>query len=234
MRRSSTRKSNGANSNSSTHHAASTAALTSSAANKAAAKELERIDALFQRYADQDSLGMIGPEQIEDLCMDLGVEIMDVKVLMLAWKMRAARQGYFTLEEWRKGLKALKVDTIDKLKKALPSLEQEVMRPNSFLDFYTYSFRYCLTEERQKSLDMESVCQLLELVLGKRNHAQVASLVEFLKNQKEYKAINLDQWLSFLRFCDEVKYPSFDDYDSTLAWPLILDQYVEWEQERRS
>lgn len=234
MRRSSTRKSNGANSNSSTHHAANTAALTSSAISKAAAKELERIDALFHRYAEQDSLGMIGPEQIEDLCMDLGVEIMDVRVLMLAWKMRAAKQGYFTLEEWRRGLKALKVDSIDKLKKALPALELEVMRPHSFLDFYTYSFRYCLTEERQKSLDMESVCQLLELVLGKRNFAQVEALVDFLKNQKEYKAINLDQWLSFLRFCDEVKYPSFDNYDASMAWPLILDQYVEWEQGRRS
>ncbi|KAH9303981.1 hypothetical protein KI387_008385, partial [Taxus chinensis] len=185
------------------HHATNTAALTSTAANRAAAKELERIDALFQRYADQDSPDVIGPEQIEDLCMDLGVEIMDVRVLMLAWKMRAARQGYFTLEEWRKGLKALKVDTIDKLRKALPALEQEVMRPHIFLDYYTYSFQYCLTEERQKSLDMESVCQLLELVLGTRNRAQVESLVEFFKNQKEYKAINLDQWLSFLRFCDE-------------------------------
>uniref|UniRef100_A0A0C9QSF2 Defective in cullin neddylation protein n=1 Tax=Wollemia nobilis TaxID=56998 RepID=A0A0C9QSF2_9CONI len=202
-----------------------------SAANKAATKELERIDALFQRYADKD--GVIGPEKIESLCMDLGVEVTDVRVLMLAWKMRAASQGYFTLEEWRRGLKALKVDTIDKLRKALPALEQEAMRPHSFLDFYTYSFRYCLTEERQKSLDIESVCQLLEMVLGKRNPAQVESFVEFLKNQKEYKAINLDQWLSFLRFCDEIDYPDFENYDSSLAWPLILDHYVEWAQERQ-
>jgi len=225
MRRSSTRKT-GAN-------AAAAANLTSSAASRVAAKELERIDILFGQYADKDAEGMLGPEGIENLCTDLGVDITNVRILMLAWKMRAAKQGYFTLDEWRRGLKTLKVDTIDKLRKALPALEQEVLRPQNFLDFYTYSFRYCLTEDKQKSLDIESVCQLLELVLGKRNQAQVESLVEYLKNQKEYKAINLDQWSCFLRFCDEIHYPDFENYDSTLAWPLILDHYVEWVRERQ-
>lgn len=225
MRRSSTRKT-GAN--------AAAAANLTSAASRVAAKELERIDILFGQYADKDAEGIISPEGVECLCTDLGVDITNVRILMLAWKMRAAKQGYFTLDEWRRGLKALKVDTIDKLRKALPALEQEVMRPQNFQDFYTYSFRYCLTEDKQKSLDIESVCQLLELVLGKRNEVQVESLVEYLKNQKEYKAINLDQWSCFLRFCDEIHYPDFENYDSTLAWPLILDHYVEWVRESQS
>ncbi|KAI3709689.1 hypothetical protein L2E82_39455 [Cichorium intybus] len=41
-------------------------------------------------------------------------------------KMQSEKQGYFTLEEWRKGFKALRVDTVTKLKKALPDLEKEV------------------------------------------------------------------------------------------------------------
>ncbi|MFX9012098.1 hypothetical protein ABTN18_20500, partial [Acinetobacter baumannii] len=72
---------------------------------------------------------------------------------MLAWKMQAEKQGYFTLEEWRKGLKALHADTIIKLKKALPELENEVHRPSNYVEFYSYAFRYCLTEEKQKSID---------------------------------------------------------------------------------
>eukprot|EP00252_Welwitschia_mirabilis_P017600 TRINITY_DN3896_c0_g1_i2.p1 TRINITY_DN3896_c0_g1~~TRINITY_DN3896_c0_g1_i2.p1 ORF type:complete len:174 (-),score=30.67 TRINITY_DN3896_c0_g1_i2:263-784(-) len=149
-------------------------------------------------------------------------------------KMQAARQGYFSLEEWQRGLKAMKVDSIEKLKKALSTLELEVSKPQNFIDFYTYAFKYCLTEEKQKSLDLESACQLMELILGNGYHAQVESLIEYLKTQKEYKAINLDQWLSFKRFFDEVSYPDFGNYDSSLAWPLILDHYVEWAQERIS
>ncbi|XP_057840021.2 uncharacterized protein LOC131049934 isoform X2 [Cryptomeria japonica] len=202
-------------------------------ASKGADKDLKQIDSIFQRYADKDSPDVIGPETIERLCMDLKIEIMDVKLLMLAWKMRAARQGYFTLEEWHRGLQSLKVNTIDKLKNSLPALEQEVMRSQSFWDFYTYSFQYCLTDG-QKYLDIESVCELLKLVLGNRNPAQVESLIEFLKNQEDCKAIILDQWQCFLSFFDKINYPSFDNYDSSDAWPLLLDDYVEWAQKRPS
>ncbi|KAH1097383.1 hypothetical protein J1N35_014304 [Gossypium stocksii] len=32
--------------------------------------------------------------------------------------MKAEKQGYFTLEEWRRGLKALRVDTLDNVKES--------------------------------------------------------------------------------------------------------------------
>ncbi|MBA0557993.1 hypothetical protein Golob_015034 [Gossypium lobatum] len=42
-------------------------------------------------------------------------------------------------------MKALRADTVSKLRKALPELEKEVKRPSNFEDFYSYSFCYCLT-----------------------------------------------------------------------------------------
>uniref|UniRef100_K3YL67 Defective in cullin neddylation protein n=1 Tax=Setaria italica TaxID=4555 RepID=K3YL67_SETIT len=111
---------------------------------KAVSKEVERIDQFFYTYADSSS-GMIDPEGIETLCSHLEVPHTDVRILMLAWKMGCEKQGYFTLDEWRTGLKALRADSISKLKKAFPELVQEVTRPSNFQDFYTYAFRYCLT-----------------------------------------------------------------------------------------
>ncbi|CAM6098734.1 unnamed protein product [Calypogeia fissa] len=213
MRRSSTRR-NPLPSNAST-----------GAGNKAAAKEQERIDAIFSHYADKNEELSIGPEGVEALCRDLGVSPTDIQVLLLAWKLQASRQGYFSLEEWRKGLKAMRVDSLEKLKKGLPGLQQEVANPYTFKDFYTFSFQYCLTEARQKTLDLETSCQMLELVLAPRPH--LALFVEFLQEQTEYKAMNLDQWTGFLRFCDEVK-PDLSNYDDSQAWPLLLDNFVEW------
>eukprot|EP00262_Sarcandra_glabra_P004892 TRINITY_DN16121_c1_g2_i1.p1 TRINITY_DN16121_c1_g2~~TRINITY_DN16121_c1_g2_i1.p1 ORF type:complete len:234 (+),score=35.41 TRINITY_DN16121_c1_g2_i1:163-864(+) len=227
MRRSSTRKSGPPNPASSANNNSPAVDLFRSATSKAIIKELERIDHLFNSYADGSS-GIIDPEGIESLCSDLEVDHTDVRVLMLAWKMKAEKQGYFTLDEWRRGLKALRADTITKLKKALPELEKEVRRPQNFSDFYTYAFRYCLTEEKQKSIDIESICELLDLVLGSRFHPQIDSLTEYLKTQSEYKVINMDQWMGFLRFCNEINFPDLDNYDPDLAWPLILDNYVEW------
>ncbi|KAH7688371.1 Defective-in-cullin neddylation protein [Dioscorea alata] len=150
---------------------------------------------------------------------------------MLAWKMQAEKQGYFTLDEWRRGLSALHADTILKIRKRLQELEKEVMRPTNFLDFYVYAFCYSLAEEKQKNIDIESACELLTVVLGFRFPLQVSKFIEYLKSQNDYKVINLDQWTSFLRFCNEINFPSLDNYDAELAWPLILDNFVEWMRE---
>ncbi|TMW84547.1 uncharacterized protein [Solanum lycopersicum] len=190
------------------------------------------VDNLFQKYANK-LLGMIDPEGIEALCSDLGVDYTNVKILMLAWKLKAEKQGYFTQDEWRKGLKDLQVDTINKLKKALPKLEAEVMMPENFEDFYSYAFRYCLTEDKQKCVDIESICLLIDLVLGPQFRAQVDSFSEFLKNQTDYKVINVDQWMNFLRFCQEVSFPDLENYDLDQAWPVILDNFVEWMREKQ-
>ncbi|OAY66744.1 DCN1-like protein 4 [Ananas comosus] len=202
MRRSSARK---------TGSAAAAAAVNSSGPTKAASKEMERIDQMFYAYADTSS-GMIDPEGIESFCADMEVDPTDVRILILAWKMRAQKQGYFTLEEWRTGLKALRADTISKLKKALTEVVKEVVRPSNFLDFYSYSFRYCLTEDKQKCIDIENACELLNLVLGILFRPQVEELIEYL----------------------QINFPSLDNYNPEQAWPLILDNFVEWMQAKAS
>ncbi|CAN1841610.1 DCN1-like protein 4, partial [Linum perenne] len=175
-----------------------------------------------------NSYCLSSPEGIESLCSDLEVDHTDVRILMLAWKMKAEKQGYFTLDEWRRGLKALRADNVSKLKKALPELEKEVKRPSNFMDFYSFGFQYCLTEEKQKSIDIESICLLLDLVLGFQYRAQVDYFIEYMKIQNDYKVINMDQWMGFYRFCNEISFPDLSNYDPELAWPLILDNFVEW------
>nr|GMC77747.1 DCN1-like protein 4 [Ipomoea batatas] len=195
-------------------------------------KELERIDKLFYTYAN-DSSGLIDPEGIEIMCSHLGVAHTDIRMLILAWKMQAGRQGYFTLEEWRNGAKELKADTVENLKKAFEQLEEELESPSNFVDFYAYAFQYCLTEHNQKCIETEIICVLLDLVLGPRFQPQVAALVEYIQIQKDYKVITMDQWLGFYRFLSEISFPDFSNYDEELAWPLILDDFVDWMREKQ-
>lgn len=35
-------------------------------------------------------------------------------------------------------------------------------------------------------------------------------------------------------FLMQINFPSLDNYDSDLAWPLILDNFVEWLRENKS
>ncbi|KAG9151597.1 hypothetical protein Leryth_024065 [Lithospermum erythrorhizon] len=204
-----------------------------SASSKAASKKNDNVDEFFRTYANS-SFDMIEPEGVERLCSDLNLDPTDVKVLMLAWKMKAEKQGYFTQDEWQRGLKALKVDTINKLKKSLPGLEKEVLKPDNFEDFYLYAFRYSLIEDKQKCIDIETACILLDIVLGSQFQIHVDLFKEFLQAQRDYKVINMDQWVNFYRFCKEIRFSDFEDYDASQAWPLILDNFVDWMKEKTS
>lgn len=41
---------------------------------------------------------------MEKLCEDIGVEPENVVMLVLAWKMNARQMGFFTQQEWLRGL----------------------------------------------------------------------------------------------------------------------------------
>ncbi|XP_033132715.1 DCN1-like protein 4 isoform X4 [Brassica rapa] len=196
-------------------------------------QDLEGIVDVFHRYSNTAS-NLIDPEGIELLCSDLDVSRTDIRFLMLAWKMKAEKQGYFTQEEWTRGLVALGVVTLDKLKKALPELEKEVRKQSNFADFYAYAFTYSLTEEEQKSIDIETISQLLDTVMGSTFRPQVDSFVDYLKIQNDYKVINMDQWMGFYRFCNEISFPDMSEYNPGLAWPLLLNNFVEWIREKQA
>uniref|UniRef100_A0A8C7E3U8 DCN1-like protein n=1 Tax=Naja naja TaxID=35670 RepID=A0A8C7E3U8_NAJNA len=59
----------------------------------------------FYEYAGTDDV--VGPEGMEKFCEDIGVEPENVAMLVLAWKLDAQNMGYFTLQEWLKGMTSL-------------------------------------------------------------------------------------------------------------------------------
>ncbi|XP_068308766.1 uncharacterized protein [Pyrus communis] len=197
-------------------------------------RNAKRVDTAFNSYANASS-GLIEPEGIERLCSDIEVDHTDVRMLMLAWKMKAEKQGYFTLEEWQEGFKTLKINKENKLNNALAELEKTVKgEPSDFMDFFSYAFRYCLTEEKQKGIDLDMMCELLNIVLGCQYPAQVELFTQYLKIQSDYKVISMDQWMGFYRFCDSISFPDLSNYDPELAWPSILDDFVEWIREKQT
>ncbi|XP_038700667.1 DCN1-like protein 5 [Tripterygium wilfordii] len=188
-------------------------------------RTVEGIDNLFDSYANSTS-GLIDPEGIEALCLDIGVDLTDVRMLVLAWIMNAEKQGYFSRDEWRRGLRTLRVDTLEKLQEAVSQLGVEFAA--GFEDFYSYAFNFNLTEEWQRTVDIDSICKLLALVLQPRFPDPVDLLIQYLKIQSEYKAITRDQWINFLQFFNEVDFPGLDNYVTNAAWPVILDKFAEW------
>lgn len=183
----------------------------------------KRLEEFYEKYRDPEDPSVIGPDGIIKLCGDLNVQPEDIVVLVLAWRLNAKKMGYFTKKEFIDGLSKIGVDSLQKLQSHLPQFQKDLDDNNNFKDIYRFSFIYAKENEQTKTLDLESSCGMLDLVLGNR-YPHTQKLQEFLKTQKSYRVLNMDQWLSILEFSKVIN-ADCSNYDADGAWPVLLDEY---------
>ncbi|KAI8597467.1 hypothetical protein EDD21DRAFT_215885 [Dissophora ornata] len=152
-------------------------------------------------------------------------------MLVLAFHLKADTMPIFTKEEWTKGMKILGVDSAEKLKAKMPTLVERLKNPQQFKEFYRYIFMFAKDSE-QKCMPLETACAMIQTVMKGRPHEK--RFVEFLEVKKPVKVINKDQWYNFLDFSDSIA-EDMSNYDgASSAWPVLLDEYVEWRNEESS
>lgn len=191
----------------------------------------KKCDSLFNKYADAGSSApVIGPNGVERFCQDLEVQPEDIVMLVLSWKMGAENMGYYKLKEWKTGLAALECDSMSKLKSKIPYLRSLLKDVASFKKIYRYAFDFARDKE-QKSLDIDTGKAMLQLLLDSWH--LTGAFVSFL-SQSKYKIINRDQWNSLLEFIKTVNTNDFNSYDDEGAWPVMLDEFVDWYKEQNA
>ncbi|KAG0256316.1 hypothetical protein BG011_004621 [Mortierella polycephala] len=155
---------------------------------------------------DEDSdADQIGPGGITKLCEDLGVSLEADRSYGISSCPKYV--SIFTKDEWIKGMSKLEIDSITKLKVAMPGLVARLKEPQHFKEFYRYIFMF--------AKDSEQKCMPLE-------------------TKKPVKVINKDQWYNFLDFSESVP-EDVSSYDgASSAWPVLMDEYVEWRNEESS
>lgn len=83
---------------------------------------------LFQKFADHDAPGVIGPEGVEKLCTEAGIPLDGAQPLILAWQFGCSEVGKITLDEWLQGTDALRISSLPILATALRELDDLVIQ----------------------------------------------------------------------------------------------------------
>nr|CAD7440889.1 unnamed protein product [Timema bartmani]CAD7586605.1 unnamed protein product [Timema genevievae] len=185
----------------------------------------KRCTAWFREYTSPDDPDTLGPDGMEKFCEDIGVEPENVVMLVLAWKMNAHQMGFFTEQEWLKGLVDLQCDTICKLQMKLDYLRSLLNDHSSFKSIYRYAYDFARQDKDQRSMDIETAKAMLQLLLGK--HWPLFAQFGGFLDQSKYKVINKDQWCNILEFSRTILH-DLSNYDVDGAWPVMLDEFVEW------
>lgn len=185
---------------------------------------------------------LIGLDGLQKLCLDLQLEPENVLILVLSWKLKAERAGYFTEKEWMEGMRELECDNVNDLKKKLEELwttllisresgkERNWGAGELFKDFYAFAFHFSKENGQAKHLEVEFCCSLLNMFMDKQNH--IEEICFFLREVYNNKSISLDQWLSILDFSFSIL-EDFSNYEEDGAWPVLLDEFVEFQKKMK-
>jgi len=185
----------------------------------------KKIEQIFNKYRDPHDSDKMGAEGIYRFLQDLNMPADSRLVLIMVWKMKAVTQCEFTREEFLSGMQDMCVDSLDKLKVKLSSLEVEVLRePEKFRDLYIFSFSYA-KNPNQKGIELEMAIPYWNILLQGRFHL-LPLWTQFLQEQHK-RSIPRDTWALLLDFCQTIS-SDLNNYDEEGAWPVLIDDFVEW------
>lgn len=192
---------------------------------------LGEMEKLFDSIADPEDSTIATMEGISTLCEELELDIEDIRILVLLWKMNAVEKpAQISKQEWMTACTKLNFRSVDDIKKIMPSLDTGFLEQSSFRDFYKFCFNFNRAGTH-RTLDKDLVVALLQLCLkGRVADDRLTTFCTFLE-KSQYTRITLDQWTSFLDFCYDVEDLSAYDLDSS-AWPVLIDEYVEYMEEQ--
>ncbi|KAF2074619.1 hypothetical protein CYY_004058 [Polysphondylium violaceum] len=185
------------------------------------------LESLFDKYKDSDD-DKISGENILRLCKDIKVsnEIMEFAVL---WRFKAKVLGEISKKEFIDTLTRMGIDSISKLEGDIKSLKSSLdSNESTYKELYIYTYDLGKIEN-QKNVSLDTAIELWKVVLASK-FKDSEIWFDFLR-KKHNLAISKDCWALFYDFV-KIANDNINNYDSDGAWPVLIDEFVEYYKEQ--
>jgi hypothetical protein len=161
-----------------------------------------------------------------------GGEADESSLMLLAFKFGSSRVWEFSRDEFLGGLVVHRIASLAELKRRLGVWQAELASNDvAFRLLYAFLFDY-LKDDPQKTVLLADEAKAVWAAL--KLEARWPLFAEFLCffDERAIKSINRDAWRQLLEFARQYR-AGIANFDASDSWPLMLDEFVEWLQERK-
>eukprot|EP01084_Bolivina_argentea_P123275 218470_1 len=197
-----------------------------------------KLTTLFKKhYADKEDKEIMSEQGMLKFFKDCGVNPESHETLIIAYHLQCGEMGIFEKEEFVKGFAKSGCSTKKEMKSVITDKIRQINNNQStYKLFYKWIFKHVREDEKKKSIPTELAIQLWNLVFTKnKNNLKLLALwVEYCESVKDsdMKVISRDVWEQIYDFLKETK--SIESYDDCGgAWPVAVDEFIEWAQEKK-
>lgn len=188
------------------------------------------LEAIFAKYKEpnRNAFGaeFIGLDGTLAYLDDLAIDPEDVRALVLAWRLGAKEVGVFEHDPFIEGWTKVGVSTLDQMNEYIERTSALFSSDDqTFLEIYRFTFGFSL-DRNEKQLPLEEAVDLWRLLLAS-GHGE--GFYSWLVKESGRKTIRKDEWNMVPGFLALGDGPQLvENYSEEDAWPLLMDEYVEY------
>jgi len=198
-----------------------------------------KLKSIFAKYRGEgEDKNKICDEKLELFFKDNGFDLASNMIMAYAvqWHLNCENMGEITQKEFVNGFSKHGADSVSKLKKEFQKVKTKLKEETDFKKFYLWVFDFQKDSVERKTLDVDDALQLWTFLLkGKWVHLD--NWLAFVDSQrdKELKFVSSDLWSQLYNFIIEIQ-PDFSNMEEENggAWPVALDEFVEWMEEKKT
>ncbi|GAO52041.1 hypothetical protein G7K_6129-t1 [Saitoella complicata NRRL Y-17804] len=189
---------------------------------------LASLDAIFSSFASPTDPSETDIDGTIRYCQALSLDPEDPVTLVLSYQLNAPSMGIFSRSRFVDGWSQLRVDTIEGMRSVVEGLRAtwESGDEQLFKRVYMFTYNYARTPG-QKSISLEVAIAYWTLLLSPPRFHHLDFWIQFLQETRPEKTVPKDTWNLLYDFAKNVD-ADFGNYDEDGAWPVTLDEFVEW------
>eukprot|EP00056_Hartaetosiga_gracilis_P020166 m.17917 g.17917 ORF g.17917 m.17917 type:complete len:232 (+) comp8214_c0_seq1:69-764(+) len=185
-------------------------------------------------YTLSDGGNSFGVDGVMKFCEDVNVPPEDEVLLLFSFYCGCDQMGRFTRDEFCKGMGTINCSNPTTFKHYIPTLRQTLDDKAVLKEVHRFAYEFAKSAmtTSQKSLDKATAISMLTIHMRKR-WPLFKQFISFFKQKTDAKIMTKDQWCSLFDFAMVIG-DNMTGYSDEDAWPVLLDEFVEWYQEQSS